>query len=150
MALKFYNEQEPHWLTEDENELNEVYNKAFQSENSFVGTLAHMFASYEQMDAVAGKGIAVSISDVMTAILEIKPESHTRNNRQVANALAELGYIKKRVNNKLFSGNLYVSSSAKDPCVLKLWRDGGGIKVEGTNWASASERKAYTAKQEID
>lgn len=149
VALKFYKEQEQHWLTDDEEDLNDAYNKAFQSENSFVGTLAPVLASYEHLDAVAGKGIAVSVSDVMTAILEIKPESHTRNNRQVASALAELGYIKKRVNNKLFSGNLYISASAKDPCVLKLWRDGGGIKVEGTNWASASERKAYTAKQAI-
>lgn len=150
VALKFYNDQEQHWLTDDEADLNETYNKTFQSENSFVGTLAPMLAHYEQMDSVAGKGIAVSISDVMTAILEIKPESHTRNNRQVASALAELGYIKKRVNNKLFSGNLYVSASAKEPCVLKLWREAGGTKVESFNWATTKEQREYKAKQAID
>jgi hypothetical protein len=146
VALKFYKEQEQHWLTDDEDDLNDAYNKAFQSENSFVGALAPFLSQYELNDAAAGKGIAVSISEVMTTILEIKPESHKRNSKEVSNALVELGYTKQRLRNKQASGYYYYSANATDPCVLALHKDSGGIKVESANWASAKERKDHKVK----
>lgn len=62
--------------------------------------------------------IAIKASDALSFILNITPENHKRNNRELAAAMESLGYIRKNFSNKKLKGWHYVKPDAVEPALV--------------------------------
>lgn len=100
-----------HWMTSEEAELSELGNKAYQTENSFEEALR---TSLDILEGLHG-AIAISASDALRYILDIKPENYKRHDRELRSAMESLGYTRKNFNNKRLKGWHYVKPDATDP-----------------------------------
>jgi hypothetical protein len=111
VAYHLWQRKEQYWLTRAEEELSELSNKAFQTENSFEEPLRVALDILEDRH----EAIAISASDALTHLLGIKPEQHRKHSRELASAMESLGYIRKQFKSKAMNGWFYIKPGAEEP-----------------------------------
>lgn len=93
VALHLYNSGEPWWMSQDEAELSEATNKEHQQTNPYIEPIEVVLGRLEKSHGA----IQVRASDIMTTVLQIKPENHRRCTKETVAALESLGYVKTRL-----------------------------------------------------
>lgn len=116
VALYLYDQGTQWWLTPEEAGLSEATNQSFQADNPLQEVMDPVLARLEK----SYESIAISASVVMSGILGVKPEGHSKIKRTVASALESLGYVKSRQRFEGIRQWVYTRPDATDPTFVSL------------------------------
>lgn len=132
-AYSLWEAKEQHWLTSEEEELSELSNRAYQADNAFVEHLETVLDILNR-DKETQESVAIKGTDVMKIFLGLAvSQQGGKNSKDFASAMKQIGWEKRKFNNKAMKGAFYVKEGATEVEPFNLRMAEGVEEARRTN-----------------